>query len=100
MRLILSPSICLLHVCLFIFLFEDNDKYASTWSKTGDDGVVTNEPPRMAQYPNGPGQVQSQDSGAMIQKIVGDEREDEMEQNLNLVRHFSSKNDRLGITLF
>lgn len=60
--------------------FEDNEGYASTWNRD-ENTVVTNAPGRTGNNASGT----RSDNQQMIQKITGDEREDEMEQNLQLV---------------
>ena len=67
--------------------FEDTDKYQSTWTKT-EETVVTGQPTSSGLNNSGVTREQQSVGGnqAMIQKITGDEREDEMEQNLQAVR--------------
>ena len=74
--------------------FEDTDKYQSTWTKT-EETVVTGQPISSGSYSSGPGSGVTREqksvggNQAMIQKITGDEREDEMEQNLQAVRRIN-----------
>ena len=74
--------------------FEDTDKYQSTWTKT-EETVVTGQPTSSGSYNSGPGSGVTREqksvggNQAMIQKITGDEREDEMEQNLQAVRRIN-----------
>jgi len=62
--------------------FEANENYQSTWNRDNNE-VITTAPTgsgkRTAGAPTAGGNQQ------MIQKITGDEREDEMEQNLQMV---------------
>ena len=72
--------------------FEDTDKYQSTWSKTGET-VVTGQPTSSGFNPSTGGTGHQASAGGnqqMIQKITGDEREDEMEQNLQAVSRLFS----------
>ncbi|KAJ7340064.1 Synaptosomal-associated protein 25 [Desmophyllum pertusum] len=62
--------------------FEKNDKYKKAF-KSNDDGVITNQPGGVRYQQDG-NRGEAAKSG-YIQKITGDDREDEMDENLGQV---------------
>jgi len=61
-------------------------KFQSKKMNKNSNEIVNEQPTSSKQYQSRSGQTTTgQGNKAMINKVVGDEREDEMEQNLNMV---------------